>query len=189
MSSTRPICPLAFPPQPINPTRILSHLPLFSIWLKESLGINAPRLPSQCPDPARLTRDSHRRLRPPRSSLPRQCPRSLAGLRLATKTTFRPGRSSGWYHWARPPTTVRVSSPRSSVSLRSLSAPSTFSAALTSATRNCTLEKSSIEICSTCGASFFDGACRLGFSGLRLGEQNIRFRRYFRPGRGLAPSI
>ena len=50
------------------------HLPLFSVWLKRSPVINAPRPPSRCPDPSRLTRGSPRHRRLPRSSLPRQCP-------------------------------------------------------------------------------------------------------------------
>src|SRR5208283_3566711 len=65
-------------------------------------------------------------------------PRSFLGARLATITTFLPINNSGEYDSAIPATTCRISVPRSTSKRSSLSAPFTFSAALTCPTRNST---------------------------------------------------
>ena len=72
----------------------------------------------------------------------------LRGVRFATIGVRRPISSSGLYADLMPAKTVRVRpSPMSSVSLSSLSAPSTCSALTIRAMRRSTLEKSSILIC------------------------------------------
>ena len=73
-------------------------------------------------------------------------PIKVAGWRLATMTTLRPTSASGSYCSAMPATTVRVSSPTLTVSLRSFFDFATFSAASTSATRSSTFMKSSMGI-------------------------------------------
>src|ERR1700722_1422101 len=73
-------------------------------------------------------------------------PRIFRGARFVTTTTLRPTNSSGAYDVAIPANTCRTSSPISTMTFKSLSAPATFSADFTTPTRSSTFAKSSIPI-------------------------------------------
>src|SRR3984957_11542960 len=73
-------------------------------------------------------------------------PRIFRGAKFVTTTTLRPTNSSGAYDVAIPANTCRTSSPISTKTFKSLSAPATFSADFTTPTRNSTFAKSSIPI-------------------------------------------
>src|SRR5579862_3501040 len=73
-------------------------------------------------------------------------PRIFRGARFVTTTTLRPTNSSGAYDVAIPANTCRTSSPISTNTFKSLSAPATFSADFTTPTRSSTFAKSSIPI-------------------------------------------
>src|SRR5205807_2472512 len=80
------------------------------------------------------------------STMPSETPNFiLRGARLATMTVRRPLSAFGSYADLMPANTVRVSEPRSSVSLRSLSAPATACASRMRATRRSTRLNSSSE--------------------------------------------
>src|SRR6185436_20907054 len=81
------------------------------------------------------------------STMPCETPNFiLRGARFATTMVSRPLSFAGSYADLMPENTVRVCVPRSSVSFRSLSEPSTASASMILATRRSTFLKSSIEI-------------------------------------------
>src|SRR5580692_5343014 len=91
-------------------------------------------------------------------------PRSFLGARFATITTFLPINNSGAYDSAIPATTWRTSVPRSTSRRSNLSAPFTFSAALTCPTRSSIFAKSSMLIfpSGTGAAGFAAGAGAAG---------------------------
>src|SRR5256885_14733898 len=81
------------------------------------------------------------------STMPAETPNFiLGGARFATITVRRPSSFAGSYADLIPANTVRVPLPVSSVSFKSLSAPSTCSALTISAMRRSSLSKSSIDI-------------------------------------------
>src|SRR2546421_2990040 len=83
---------------------------------------------------------------PAASTIPSETPNFiLRGARFATMTVSRPFSAAGSYAERMPANTVRVSEPRSSVSLSSLSAPSTVSALTIFATRRSIFLNSSME--------------------------------------------